>query len=237
VRRLERLYALTEEIRRHEPAPLSAAYLADRFGVSRRTIERDLASLRTAGVPLRAARGRGGGHTLDPASSWTPVLLNPAEVTALLLAQAATPGIPFGGAARSATAKLADSLPPQSRSEVERLRRAFRVVVDPTRLPEPPIARTVEDALRSGKVLRIAFTDRHGQETRREVEPVGFYGSLDGWSLIAWCRLRRAGRLFRLDRITFAVATSEQAPARDVDATLGWAPGPIQEIEALQGGR
>jgi predicted DNA-binding transcriptional regulator YafY len=46
MRRLERLYAITEEIRRHEPASVSAGWLADRFGVSRRTVERDLAALR-----------------------------------------------------------------------------------------------------------------------------------------------------------------------------------------------
>ena len=39
--RLERLYALAEEIRRHAPVPVSAAALAEHFSVSRRTIERD----------------------------------------------------------------------------------------------------------------------------------------------------------------------------------------------------
>ena len=48
--RLERLHALTEHLRRVAPRPVSAASLADRFGVSRRTIERDLAALRNAGV-------------------------------------------------------------------------------------------------------------------------------------------------------------------------------------------
>jgi predicted DNA-binding transcriptional regulator YafY len=232
VNRLERLYALTEEVRRHEPAPISAAYLADRLGVTRRTIERDLASLRAAGVPLKAARGRGGGYTLDPGVSWTPVALNPAEVTALLLAQTAAPGIPFGRAAQTATAKLVDSLPAATRAEMEHLRQTIRVVIDAPAVTGP-VATTIEEAVRLGRVARIDFTDRHGTQTSREVEPVGFYGSLDGWSLIAWCRLREAGRLFRLDRIGTAVLTTEQALPRDVDETLGWAPGPISRIETL----
>ncbi len=64
VRRTERLHALTEEIRRRAPAPVSATWLADRLGVSRRTIERDLAALRSTGLPLQSAVGRRGGNAL-----------------------------------------------------------------------------------------------------------------------------------------------------------------------------
>jgi predicted DNA-binding transcriptional regulator YafY len=56
--RLERLYAMAEAIRRSGTQPISAAKLAVRFEVSRRTIERDLAVLRSAGVPLYADHGR-----------------------------------------------------------------------------------------------------------------------------------------------------------------------------------
>jgi predicted DNA-binding transcriptional regulator YafY len=230
MRRLERLYALTEEIRRHEPAPISATHLAESFEVSRRTIERDLASLRAAGVPLRAAQGRGGGYVLDPGSSRTPVSLNPAEITALLLAQAAAEGIPFGYAARSATAKLTDSLPAATRADVEGLKTRFRVVVGDPPAIDAGVRRAVEEAVRLRRVVHIDFTDRNGVRTERDVEAVGFYGSLDGWSLIAWCRLRDAGRLFRLDRIGRATLLKETAPERDVDETLGWVPGPITSL-------
>ena len=232
MRRLERLYALTEEIRRHEPAPVSAPWLAERFDTSRRTIERDLASLRDAGVPVRTARGRAGGYVIDRGVTWTPLALNPAEVTALLLALAASPGIPYGYAARSAAAKLTESLPDATRADVERLRTRLRVVPHLPELANPAIRRTVEEAVRQGHVLRIAFSDRHGAQTRRDVEPAGFYGSRDGWSLIAWCRLRDAGRLFRLSGITAAVMTSERVPERDLDSTLGWVPGPYVTPDA-----
>ncbi len=56
VARIERLYALAEEIRRHAPTPMSATVLAEHFGVSRRTIERDLAVHR---CPLLSACATG----------------------------------------------------------------------------------------------------------------------------------------------------------------------------------
>jgi proteasome accessory factor B len=59
------------------------------------------------------------------------------------------------------------------------------------------------------------------------VEAVGFHGAADGWDLIGWCRLRRGGRVFRLDRIRRASPTAERVLRRDVDATLGWVPSTL----------
>ena len=92
---------------------------------------------------------------------------------------------------------------------------------------DPAIRRTVEEAVRQGHVLHITFLDRNRAQTQRDVEPAGFYGSRDGWSLIAWCRLRDAGRLFRLGGITAAQMTSERVIERDLDSTLGWVPRPF----------
>jgi predicted DNA-binding transcriptional regulator YafY len=86
------------------------------------------------------------------------------------------------------------------------------------------VQRTVEEAVRRNVVVNLDFEDRNGERTRRAVEPVGFYGGADGWFLVGWCRLRRDGRIFRLDRIRSARLTTEVAPVRDVDDTLGWVP-------------
>ena len=56
------------------------------------------------------------------------------------------------------------------------------------------------------------------------VEPVGFFGNAEHWSLVAWCRLRNAGRLFHLQRIARAKLTRERAADRDYDEVLGWVP-------------
>ncbi len=223
--RAERLHALTEQIRRHAPAPLSAAWLADRFAVSRRTIERDLAALRRAGIPLHTVPGRRGGHLLHPRAVLPPANLTPTEVTALLIAVTYSDGMPYTGAARSAATKLQALLPPTTAAGVETLRQ--RVRIEPT--PQRSLRRVVdvlEQAILDNTVVRLAYTDRHGNPSRRDVEPAGFYGTTTGWSLAAWCRTRDAGRLFRLDRITAAHPTREPHRYRDLDTTLGWLPAP-----------
>ena len=67
MQRLERLVAITETLRRSAPRSVSARMLADEFGVTTRTIERDLGALRSAGVPLYAEAGcNGGAVSVDP---------------------------------------------------------------------------------------------------------------------------------------------------------------------------
>ena len=221
--RLERLHAIAETLRRSAPTPISSAVLADRFDVSRRTIERDLNALREAGVPLYSEMGRTGGQvTLDQQGS-SVLTLSAAEVSALLVALAAAgPQLPFGDAGASAANRLLDSLGPITRVGVEELRSRVRVRQQPTSARRA--RRTVEEGVRRGVVVNLDYVDAQGEMTTRSVDPVGFYNGRDGWALIAWCHLRAAGRLFRLDRIRSARLTTRPAVRHDVDDTLGWVP-------------
>lgn len=224
--RLERLHALTETIKRSAPQPVSAASLADRFGVTRRTIERDLASLRSAGVPLYAERGRKGGQVSLDRSGSAVLTLSAAEVSALLIALAAGgPNLPFNDAGATAADRLLDSLSSAGQVAVQDLRNRIRV---PTQPPSPKRSRrTVEEAVRRSVVVNIDYTDADGVDTTRSVDPIGFYNGADGWYLIGWCHLRRAGRIFRLDRIRRARLTTRSCRQHDVDEVLGWTPGDI----------
>lgn len=223
--RLERLYAINEAVRRAAPRSVSAARLAEEFGVTRRTIERDLAALRSAGVPLYAEHGRNGGQRTVASPERVMVTLTVAEVTALLISlSAGGTDLPFGDAGRTATARLLDVLPDPTRVGVERLRARVRTRPAPDARPRVRVRRMLEQGVQRSLVANIGYCDRNGQTTKRAVECVGFLHGTDGWYLIAWCRLRDAGRMFRLDRITSARLTTSRAPDRDLDATLGWVP-------------
>jgi predicted DNA-binding transcriptional regulator YafY len=223
VNRLERLYAINEEIRRRAPAPVSAARLADRFGVSRRTVERDLAALRSAGVPLYAERGRTGGQRSVERPGQAVVSLSSTEISALLIALAAAGrGMPFAEAGATAADRLLDGLVDVQRLEVEELRGRIRAAA--TGAVNPRIRRTVEEAVRRGVVVNIDYEDRNGVTTGRSVDAVGFYQGGDGWYLIGWCHLRQAGRIFRLDRIASARRTRRPIGDHPVSETLGWVP-------------
>jgi predicted DNA-binding transcriptional regulator YafY len=221
--RLERLHAITETIRRSAPRPVSAASLADRFGVTRRTIERDLAALRSAGVPLYAERGRTGGQVSLDRSGTAVLNLSSAEVSAILVAlSAAGPQMPFNDAGATAADRLVESLGPTEQLVVADLRARIRVRQQPSMSKRA--RRTVEEALRRSVVVNIDYTDAGRNRTTRSVDPVGFYNGADGWYLIGWCHLREAGRIFRLDRIDGARLTTRASDQHDVDRVLGWVP-------------
>jgi predicted DNA-binding transcriptional regulator YafY len=116
VPRVERLHRLVEELRACAHQPLTAVSLAGRLGVSVRTIERDVAGLQEAGVPIAARRGPGGGYVIQARSRLPPVALEPAEVSALLVTLTAI-GPQASASAQSAMAKLIDTFTGGSRHD------------------------------------------------------------------------------------------------------------------------
>src|SRR2546423_6749754 len=109
--RTDRLDPLVEELRAVAPRPRSARWLADRFEVPSRTVERDIGALQQAGVPIYAETGRTGGYVLDKAHSLPPVNVTPAEAVAIAVALEKLHGTPFHEAARSALREGGAGLP------------------------------------------------------------------------------------------------------------------------------
>src|SRR5258705_11182565 len=84
MRKQSRLFAIAEALRARRTG-VTAGELAQRFGVTVRTIYRDLAALQDAGLPLRADRGRGGGYALDHSYQLPPINLSAREAALLVV--------------------------------------------------------------------------------------------------------------------------------------------------------
>src|SRR5688572_26638243 len=109
--RTDRLYAIVEELRAAGARGRTAAALAGTFEVATRTVKRDVSALQQAGVPIWATGGPGGGYVLDAAATLPPITFTAAEATALALALAVQPGLPFSEDGRSALAKVLAVMP------------------------------------------------------------------------------------------------------------------------------
>ncbi|QKV90652.1 WYL domain-containing protein [Streptomyces sp. NA02950] len=216
--RTARLYALVEELRAAAPRPLTVAALATRFEVSTRTVQRDLQTLMETGVPVRSIPGRGGGWSTDPEMTLPPIHLTTDEASALTAALAAAgASTPFVSAARTAAQKIVASMAGPASAAAQEL--AARIVTLPTH-GDSAIRTAVEQALTHNMVLRLSYTDAAGHESNRVVEPAGLLTADGRWYLIAWCRTRRAGRGFRLDRIAAAAPTGEQGQPHNLTELL-----------------
>jgi predicted DNA-binding transcriptional regulator YafY len=226
--RTDRLYALVEELRAVAPRPRSARWLADRFGVSSRTIERDLSALQQSGVPIWAEPGRTGGYCLDTAHTLSPLGFTVDEALAVMVALGALATSPFHDSATSALRKVVAVTDDRRLRETADLAARIHLLGDEEPAGAP---RGLDAALRTGQVLRISYTDRDGGATERDVEPMGFVGKGDNWYLIAWCRLRDGLRAFRGDRIVQAEPLVERSARRTLRAEdLGIVEGRLREV-------
>jgi predicted DNA-binding transcriptional regulator YafY len=211
VTRTDRLYALVEELRAVAPRPRSARWLAEKFDVSSRTIERDLSALQQSGVPIWAEPGRTGGYSLDPAHTLPPLGFTVDEALAVMISLGTLVTSPFRDAATSALRKVLAVTDDRSLRETADLATRIHLLGE-HRSNEVP--HELAGALRTGNVLEISYVDRNGIATSRNVEPMGFVGKGADWYLIAWCRLRDDLRAFRGDRIAAAEPTGERPPRR-----------------------
>jgi predicted DNA-binding transcriptional regulator YafY len=211
VNRTDRLYALVEELRAVAPRPRSAHWLANRFEVSARTVERDISALQQSGVPIYAEPGRRGGYCLDKARTLPPVNLTPGEAVAMALALQRLDGMPFHGAAATGLRKVVAAMQTDDANAARALAGRIHLVGGQE---TPRMPRLVADALTARRVLRISYGDRAGAATVREIEPLGYLGSPSHWYLVAWCRLRQSIRAFRTDRIGAVTVTAEVPPPR-----------------------
>ncbi|HEX3785979.1 MAG TPA: YafY family protein [Pseudonocardiaceae bacterium] len=209
--RTDRLYAMVEELRAVAPRPRSAHWLAGRFEVSARTIERDINALQQSGVPIYAEAGRTGGYCVDKARTLPPVNLTPGEAVAMAVALRGLDGTPFRATAGSALRKLVAAMHSDDAAVARDLAARIHLLSGGVGGAgvTPSIPRIVADALHPRRVLRISYDDREGAGTLREIEPLGYVGTATHWYLVAWCRLRDALRVFRTDRITSVSVTAE----------------------------
>lgn len=214
MKRAERHYALVDLLRAAQ-RPWSAARLAAHFEVSTRTVERDIASLQQAGVPLYADRGAAGGYSVLRQHSLPPLNLTAAESMAVLAGLALLDSSPYRGAARRAHAKIAAVLDEAHRAPVQELLGRLRVIdAVPTAEGAVPLA-ALSDVVASRRVVRLTYLGEDGSTTVRDVETTGLLRAGDAWLLAGWCRLREAVRGFRIERITALEVLGEVAPARD----------------------
>ena len=190
----------------------TAADLAHDLGVSVRTLHRDLALLRSMGVPVEGDRGSGGGLRLEPGWSLGRVHLNESEALGLLLSLtiAEKVGSPLLlDDLRSITRKVGAAFAPAQARRIVALRR--RILVGQTAsgrvlagyaTPRPAITRSLLEAFTRQRTALVRYEDQHGTLTQREIELQFLYYNLPVWYALAWDRLREDVRTFRLDRIS-----------------------------------
>ncbi|MFA1550130.1 helix-turn-helix transcriptional regulator [Actinomadura chokoriensis] len=100
-----------------------------------------------------------------------------------------------------------------------------------------PVRGTLAEAVRTRRIVRLAYTDRAGARSFRDVEAHGLVIAPYGEYLVGWCRMRDGPRMFRLDRIGAAFLSGRGAEVRDLDELLAALRVPVPRPPAEPGPR
>ncbi len=208
--RIDRISALLVQLQ-SRPV-VKAAQMAERFGVSLRTIYRDIRTLSEAGVPICGDAGVG--YSLVEGYRLPPLMFTKEEATALLTAG-------------KFVEQLTDSHNSRLfRQGMDKVRAVMRGVdkeylagvgesISVYRSRRTPIAKlpnllqTLLASVNDREILEISYINADGNATCREVEAVGVTYSHPYWYLTAWCHLRGEYRTFRMDRVEGVAPTGK----------------------------
>jgi predicted DNA-binding transcriptional regulator YafY len=196
-KRTGRLLAILQVLRECK-RPVTAIGLAQRVGLSGRTIYGDLDKPRGLGAPIEGEAGVG--FVLKPGFFLPPLALTELEADALLLglrfvAKRADPEL--ANAAEVTLGKIASTLDP----DTERLMRTNGLAVGPTGRDDAMRIGAIRKAMTRERKLQVTYRNASGQTNERIVWPtaLGFFAETE--IMVAWCEYRAAFRLSRLDRI------------------------------------
>ncbi|MBW9090535.1 YafY family transcriptional regulator [Rhizobium wenxiniae] len=218
--RTGRLFELLSILRARR-IPVTALDLADRLGVSERSIYRDIDTLRALGAPIDAQAGVGfclGDGYFLPEFAFSPDELDAIKLGLSWVQQRGDPALAFGS--ESALAKILS------------IGKAASVMSDDASglitaapLPEiidPPHTAALREAIRRQRKAEISYQDAQGCLSDRTIWPIAIV-YFDGVRILAaWCERRSAFRHFRIDRLQLRAVLQERYPGRRQSIVKQW---------------
>ncbi len=198
-KRLSRLTAILTQLQTQRL--LTATVLAKRFGVSIRTIYRDIKALEDAGVPIITEEGKG--YSLMEGYKIPPIMFTENQANALILAEQlvlTTKDISFINDYTEAIEKVKAVLKYSLQDKVNLLAERTRFNRNVNRERSSNNLSGLQFALTNHILTSIEYVNEKGESTIRAIEPFALLNT-ENWLLVAYCRLRKEFRYFRLDRI------------------------------------
>ncbi|MBF6059164.1 YafY family transcriptional regulator [Nocardia terpenica] len=211
--RLLRLLSLLQT-----PRDWPGTELADRLGVSTRTVRRDIDRLRELGYPVHATQGTAG-YRLGAGSAVPPLLLDDEEALAVAVGLRTVAGGTIAGieeASLRSLAKLEQVLPSRLRHRLTALQRALVRVAGQAPRVDPDTLIALSDACHRHERIRFDYTDHGGRQSIRDTEPHAVVNFSRHWYLVAWDVTRNDWRSFRIDRLHPRTPTGPRFTPRDL---------------------
>ncbi len=221
--KIDRLISILVVLLRRER--VQAKDLADMFGVSVRTILRDVEAINLAGIPIVTFQGANGGISIAEGYRLDKTLLSADDMAAIISTLKGVAGSMPDSRYDILMEKLQN---PLSSTQLEMLNLKTRqMIIDLSPWGGNQLIKDkiilLRQAITNNVAIEFAYFDAGGQKTRRHAEPYSLILKGQNWYLYAWCLLREDFRLFKLSRIKELLFTDRTFSPRELPAEqLSW---------------
>ena len=215
--RIDRLHAILTHLQSKKR--VTAQEIADRFNISLRTVYRDVKALDESGVPVIGEAGSG--YCIMEGYRLPPVMFNQEEAVALTLGSKLAAQFTDKSVQKqfeSALFKIKAVLRSADKDHVDLLNDHVAIFTPRTDLSADgshQYMAVLQKAIVDRRVVKVRYQSNYSEEiTERPIEPIGLCYYAAAWHLIAWCRLRKDYRDFRINRMkTLHVSEESFNPA------------------------
>jgi len=200
VNRIDRLFGILTLLQSRKFT--TAEKISDKFGISVRTVYRDIKALGETGVPVSFEPNKG--YFIVEGYFIPPVSFNTDEASALMLMESLAYGFSDKSIQKnyaSALSKIKAVLNGKQKQEMELLNKNTHLQIPSCFVMDTEYISAIQRSMSAMKILEISYKNKNGQSGRREVEPIGLAFYALNWHLIAWCHKRNEYRDFRVSRI------------------------------------
>ena len=206
--KIDRLIGILSVLLQEEKT--TAPELAERFEVSRRTINRDIEDLCKAGIPIRTTQGTGGGISIMDGYRMDRTILTSKDMQMILAGLRSLDSV----SGSSYYGRLMEKI--QAGSS-EFIIGRDSILIDLSSWYRETLAQkieTIQDAIGDRRSIRFLYYAPSG-ESRRTVEPYYLVFRWSSWYLWAWCTDRKDYRLFKLNRMDQVTETDQEYICRE----------------------
>ena len=206
--KIDRLIGILSVLLQEEKT--TAPELAERFEVSKRTINRDIDVLCKAGIPIQTTQGIGGGISIMEGYRMDRTLLTSKDMQMILAGLRSLDSV-------SGSRYYGQLMEKIQAGSSEFVSGRDSILIDLSswyRESLAPKIEVIQNAIESRHILKFAYYNQSGESTR-EVEPYYIVFKWSSWYVWAWCKERKDFRLFKLNRMDKVMVSDSKFVCRN----------------------
>ncbi len=181
---------------------ITARDIAEKFGISIRTVYRDIKALEESGVPVVTEEGRG--YSIMEGYRLPPIMFTQEEANALITVEkiiSKNNDLSLSEQYQNAVARVKSVLRYVQKEKIELLESRLQIRGTSKDSEKSRFLSTLQLAVTNYQVVQLDYLSLENKPSLRKVEPFALFYTNENWILVAYCQLRNAFRAFRLDCI------------------------------------